>query len=112
MDFLFGSVMISRLEIPLMHRAIKFLILRRPSSLVSAVLAIALIHVLPDAVSATDTGAVGNGNWSSVATWTNGVPGIPDNAYIGSTAPAGAAATATVALSQNTTGGAIYLGNG
>lgn len=59
-----------------------------------------------------DTGAVGNGDWSSAATWTNGLPSSTNNAYIGSPTPTGTAATATVTLSQNTSAGDVYLGNG
>jgi hypothetical protein len=62
--------------------------------------------------SLADTGAVANGDWSNAATWTNGVPGASDNVYIGSTAPTGAAAAATVALSQNSSAGNVFLGNG
>jgi hypothetical protein len=71
-----------------------------------------LLYILAVTPAAAQTGAVGNGNWSSAATWTNGVPGPTDNAYIGSTTPAGAAATATVTLSQNSAASSVYLGNG
>ena len=71
-----------------------------------------LLSALPGLALATDTGAVANGDWSSAATWTNGMPGAADNAYIGSTYPAGAAATAVVTLSQNSSAGNVYLGEG
>jgi hypothetical protein len=83
-----------------------------PPPRVIAALAVSLLGALPGPATATDTGAVANGNWSSAATWTNGIPGATDNAYIGSTYPTGAAATATVTLSQNSAAGNVYLGNG
>jgi hypothetical protein len=75
-------------------------------------MAIALLAAVPSLANAADTGAVGNGDWSSVATWTNGVPGATDNAYVGSTFPSGAAAAATVTLSQNSSAANVYLGDG
>jgi hypothetical protein len=77
----------------------------------TAALAIALPYALPAPTSA-QTGAVGNGNWSNVATWTNGVPGTSDDAYIGSIYPVGAASSARVTLSQITSAGNVYLGYG
>jgi hypothetical protein len=53
----------------------------------TAALAITLLGYWPTSAIAADIGAVGNGDWSSAATWTNGVPGPDDNAYIGSTYP-------------------------
>ena len=53
------------------------------------------------AAMAADYGAVTSGTWSDPSTWTSsagpGVPGSYDNAYIASTYPSGAAATAYVA---------------
>jgi hypothetical protein len=62
--------------------------------------------------TAADIGAATSGEWSSAATWTNGVPGPSDSAYIGSTYPTGSAATATVTLSQNTSAGIVFLADG
>ena len=51
-------------------------------------------------------------DWSSTLTWSGGaVPGVSDNAFVGSTTPAGALASATVSLSQNVTAGNVYLGH-
>jgi hypothetical protein len=75
-------------------------------------LAVALFLFVSMSATAADTGAVANGNWSSATTWTNGVPGALDNAYVGSNYPAGAAANATVTLSQNSSTGNLYLGEG
>jgi len=55
-----------------------------------------------EASFATDYGAtVVNGVWSNAGTWTpgGGPPGAADNAFIGSSIPAGALTTATVSLS-------------
>ena len=67
---------------------------------------------LTGSATATDTGAVASGKWSSAATWTNGIPTATTNAYIGSTYPTGASAAATVSLSQNSAAGTVYLGKG
>jgi hypothetical protein len=77
-----------------------------------AILLTALLGVPPQSARAIDTGAVGNGDWSSAATWTNGVPGANDNAYIGGLYPTGAVSTAAVTLSQNSSAANVYLGNG
>src|SRR5262245_64618899 len=76
------------------------------------VFVVAVLHATPEVAIAADTGAVGNGDWSNAATWTNGTPGTMDNAYVGSGYPTGAATTATVMLSQNSSAGTVYLGNG
>jgi hypothetical protein len=73
-------------------------------------LAAVVLALLAGRVPASDTGALGNGDWSSAATWTNGVPGANDNAYIGSSYPTGAASTAIVNLSQNATAANVSLG--
>jgi hypothetical protein len=78
----------------------------------TSAIAVTLRAALPGFAPAVDIGAAGNGDWSSAATWTSGVPGTADNAYIGSTYPTGAAATATVTLSQNTSAGTVNMGNG
>jgi hypothetical protein len=78
----------------------------------TATLVFVLLGALPSSANATDTGAVGNGNWSSVATWTNGVPGATDRAFIACYHPAGAAGTATVTLSQNTSANDIFIASG
>jgi hypothetical protein len=70
----------------------------------------AFVVGLPGLVRGVQTGAVGNGDWSSVATWTSGVPGAGSFAYIGSHTPAGAAAIATVVLSQNSATNEVYVG--
>ena len=70
----------------------------------------ALLAVFPANTTAQDTGAVGSGDWSNPATWTNGVPGAGDNAYIGSNYPTGSIANATVTLSQNSSADGVYLG--
>jgi hypothetical protein len=50
-----------------------------------------------------------NGDWNNPATWTPvSMPGASDNVYIGS----GAAATATVNLTQNQSAGTLQLGYG
>ncbi|HEX4590803.1 MAG TPA: hypothetical protein VH120_12775, partial [Gemmataceae bacterium] len=74
-------------------------------------LAVGAAGLLATPVKGVATWAVADGNWSSAATWTNGVPGANDNAYVGSTFP-GAAKTATVTLSQNTSVNSLSLGNG
>ena len=62
---------------------------------------------------AADYGAVTNGNWNSPSTWTpSAVPGSSDTAYIGSIYPGGAAATATVMLTQNQQANTVVLGYG
>jgi hypothetical protein len=53
---------------------------------------IVILAMLFGSAVAADTGAVGNGDWSNAATWTNGVPGVNDIAYLGSVSPSGAAA--------------------
>ncbi len=78
----------------------------------AAVLVVALLVLPTGTATAADTGAMANGDWSSDATWTNGVPGAKDNAYIGSTYPTGCAQTATVTMSQNTSAGNVDLGYG
>jgi hypothetical protein len=77
----------------------------------SRIVCTTVLLALAPTASATDTGAVGNGDWSSAATWTNGVPGASDSAFIGSTYPSGAAANAVVTLSGNSTVGNVSLGN-
>ncbi|HEX4591004.1 MAG TPA: PEP-CTERM sorting domain-containing protein [Gemmataceae bacterium] len=71
---------------------------------------IVILAVLSCSAMAADTGAVGNGDWSNAATWTNGVPGVNDSAYIGCGNPTGAALDAAVTLSQDTSAGHVYLG--
>jgi hypothetical protein len=68
----------------------------------------------PPSAHAADFGAKTNGNWSSSTTWTpsGGPPGAGDNAYIGSTYPNGAAASATVMLTQNQQANTVVLGYG
>ena len=62
---------------------------------------------------AQDTGAISNGIWEDPTIWTAGtVPGSSNNVYIGSTYPSGAAATATVTLTQAEDANNVYLGNG
>lgn len=75
-------------------------------------LAVAMLAVVSSPALSGDTGAVRDGNWSDPATWTIGFPGAADNAYIGSTYPIGAATTAAVELSQNSSTGSVNLGNG
>jgi hypothetical protein len=75
----------------------------------------AAITVLADplAARAGDYGAVTSGNWNSSSTWTpSGIPGPSDRALIGSTIPSGAAATATVILTQNQQANHVELGRG
>lgn len=85
--------------------------MRRFSSFAAAaVLATALV---PAAARAENYGAATSGSWSSPSTWTpSAVPGFGDDAYVGSTSPNGAAATATVALTQNQQANAVVLGFG
>ncbi len=65
------------------------------------------------AVHAQDTGATTSGNWNNASIWTAGiVPGLSNTVYIGSTYPAGSAATATVTVSQNETASFVLLGYG
>ncbi len=61
---------------------------------------------------AQDFGAVANGNWSIAATWTpvGGPPGPGQNAFIGSSFPAGSAVTATVTLTANQSVQDVHLG--
>jgi hypothetical protein len=73
----------------------------------TAAIVVTLSCALAGTPAVAQTGAVGNGDWSSAATWTNGLPAANNTAYIGSTTPAGAATTATVTLSQDTTGGRL-----
>jgi hypothetical protein len=82
----------------------------RPMSRHFRCVVIALLAAVPRPATAADTGAVGDGDWSNVATWTNGVPGPMDNAYIGGGYPTGAALNATVNLSQNSSAGTVWLG--
>jgi PEP-CTERM motif len=79
---------------------------------VIATLLIVLLGVPPGIAAPGDTGAAGNGDWSSAATWTNGAPGARANAYVGTSYPTGAAATASLTLSQNSSAGIVYLGFG
>jgi hypothetical protein len=82
----------------------------RPYLIVTAAVAALLSSTAP--ASAGDIGAIANGNWNSVNTWSGGtIPGLSDNAFIGSTTPAGALATAVVSLIQDTTAGSVYLGH-
>jgi hypothetical protein len=70
-------------------------------------------YVAAGTASGQDTGAKGNGNWATPATWTTGaVPGASNNVYIGSTAPNGAAAKATVTLTTDASAANVFLGNG
>ncbi len=58
-----------------------------------------------------DLGAVGNGNWNNASTWTStSIPSSADNVFIGSTYPSGAAATATVTLTQNQSAAIVIVG--
>ncbi len=61
---------------------------------------------------AANYGAVSaSGTWSTSSSWTpTGVPGASDTVYIGSNTPSGAAATATVTLTQNQSASNLYLG--
>ena len=60
---------------------------------------------------AAEIGAVTSGNWNVGSTWTGGTaPGAADNAYIGSTFPAGSASSATVTLTANQSVGSVTLG--
>ncbi len=64
---------------------------------------------------ATDYGAVSaSGNWGNALTWTpsSGVPAGADNAYIGSTYPAGSAGTAAVTLGAAQSVNNLYVGYG
>ena len=72
----------------------------------------AVLGVWTGAATAGDTGAATGGDWSFAATWTNGVPGGNDTAFIGSGYPNGSAATATVTLSQDSGPGGVFLGYG
>jgi hypothetical protein len=74
--------------------------------------ALALVIALSGPATAADTGAVGNGGWSNVGTWTNGVPYSGFNAYIGSTDPTGAASAAAVTLNAASQANTVYLGHG
>jgi hypothetical protein len=76
----------------------------------SAVGAVAVLCALTCFANAADTGAVGNGDWSTAATWSNGVPGAMDNAYIGGGYPTGAATAATVTLSRNSSANNVDVG--
>jgi hypothetical protein len=76
-----------------------------------ALISLGSLIASPGLAAAAYTGAAGNGDWSSTATWTNGVPASTDNAYIGATYPAGSAATAAVTLNQNSSAGDVLLGN-
>lgn len=63
------------------------------------------------AAAQTTYGAATSGNWNSAATWTPaGTPGLSDFVFIGSTTPAGSAATATVTLVQGQLANTVYLG--
>ncbi len=74
---------------------------------------LAATWIVPGVTSAQDTGATGNGNWESPSTWTTGaVPGASNNVYIGSTYPAGAAATAAVTLTANGSASSVSVGLG
>jgi len=66
------------------------------------------------AATATNYGAATSGTWGSASTWTpsSGFPGSGDNALIGSTYPAGAAATASVTLGGSQSVSSLYLGYG
>jgi hypothetical protein len=76
-----------------------------------AAVAAALLSITASA-SAADIGAVANGNWNSVNTWSSeSIPGTSDNAFIGSTTPNTALAIAVVSLIQDTTAGNVYLGH-
>jgi PEP-CTERM motif len=75
-------------------------------------LCLAATWVVAGTAFAQDIGATGNGNWGDPSTWTTGtVPGTPNNVYIGSTYPAGAAATATVTLTAVASANSVYLGS-
>lgn len=84
----------------------------RTTDILLTYLALAVLFLLPEA-RAADFGAKTSGNWSSPGTWTlNAVPGSSDTAYIGSTLHNGAAASATVILTQNQQALEVYLGYG
>jgi hypothetical protein len=72
---------------------------------------IALLVAVPSLVNAANTGAVGSGDWSNAATWTNGVPGASDRAFIGEGYPTGVGINATVTLSQNSSASYVYMGS-
>jgi len=86
--------------------------LRVPVILLAGLAMAAFCH--PPGACAADFGAKTNGNWNSSTTWTpiGGPPGASDVAYIGSTFPSGAAATATVLLTQNQQANTVVLGYG
>jgi hypothetical protein len=81
-----------------------------PSRVSAIVLCNVLIAAFTGNASAAYTAAAVSGDWSTAATWTNGVPGVNDNATIGSGA-VGATASATVTLSQNSLTGTLTLGD-
>src|SRR5262245_50487808 len=61
---------------------------------------------------AADYGVISSGSWSATSTWSGSVvPGVNDNAFVGSTTPGTAIPTATVTLTQNVTAGNVYLGH-
>ena len=64
------------------------------------------------AMCQTDYGAIANGDWNNAATWTpaTGPPLATDNAFIGSSTPAGSAANATVSLTANEAINSLHLG--
>jgi hypothetical protein len=65
------------------------------------------------AASAQNVGAKASGNWIDPTIWTTGtVPNSSNNAFIGSTTPAGCAAMATVTLVQNQSAANLTLGDG
>ncbi|HSQ56446.1 MAG TPA: hypothetical protein VLM40_11955, partial [Gemmata sp.] len=63
-------------------------------------------------LAANDYGLVVSGSWSVATNWSDGVvPGMGDNAFVGSTTPSGALSTATVSLTQDVSAGNLYLGH-
>jgi autotransporter-associated beta strand protein len=78
------------------------------------VLLTVLTMVVARGAMATDYGALSSGTWSNAAIWTpgGGPPGGSDNAYIGSTYPGSAAATANVSLGGSQSINNLNLGYG
>jgi hypothetical protein len=70
----------------------------------------ASLIVVPGVATAASTAAVGDGDWSNVATWTNGAPGSSDNVYVGTNSVPGGAPAAAVALSQASSAFLLSLG--
>jgi hypothetical protein len=74
--------------------------------------ALLFVALVGGPLAAADHAVVLSGSWSSTSTWSGGVvPGVNDNAFVGSTTPGNALKTATVTLTQDVTAGNVYLGH-